>query len=189
MSRQPDGKRNPGGSGYLINAIAKYGAVLRTGLLIALLGILSACASTQDLEPPATVEDRAVVDGEALPLPEDDVIQAESMGHAQGMSPVVKRLVSAAQQQRNQQDWDGAADSLERALRIEPRNALLWAKLADVRFAQQAWRQAIQLAAKSNTLAGADQSLRRQNWYLMANAYDALGDQTSAMKYRTKLMQ
>ncbi|WP_189400407.1 tetratricopeptide repeat protein [Arenicella chitinivorans] len=167
----------------------RLGSALRVWLLVALLGFLSACASTRDLTPPATVEDRAVVDGEALPLPDDDVIQAESMGYAQGMSPVVKRLVSVAQQQRNQQDWDGAADSLERALRIEPRNALLWGKLADVRFAQQSWRQAIQLAAKSNTLAGADNALRRQNWYLMANAYDALGDATSALKYRTKLME
>lgn len=189
MNRQPGVRRNPGGSGYLTSRRVILLSALRTWVLVAVLSFLTACSSTRDLTPPATVEDRAVVDGEALPLPEDDVIQAESMGHTQGMSPVVKRLVSAAQQQRSQQDWDGAADSLERALRIEPRNALLWAKLADVRFAQQAWRQAIQLAAKSNTLAGADQTLRRQNWYLMANAYDALGDQTSAMKYRTKLME
>ncbi|RBP53412.1 tetratricopeptide repeat protein [Arenicella xantha] len=162
------------------------------GLLVCLLAI-SACSTTGSLDVPgqlpADVEDRAVVDGEVLPLPEQPMVTAEPMSGAPNMSPVVKRLLTVAQDQRHREDWDGAAESLERALRIEPRNALLWGRLADIRFAQRAWRKAIQLAAKSNTLASNDISLRRQNWYLMANAYEALGDQTAAQKYRSKLTQ
>ena len=156
-----------------------------------LLGLfVSACTSTgnyERTERPATVEERVVVDGEVLPLPNEPNIQAESLPQEQSMSPVVQRLLVSAEQQRSIGDSESAANSLERALRIEPRNALLWSRLADVRFAQSDWQQAIQLAAKSNTLAGNDQRIRRQNWYMMVNAYDAMGDHIAAQKYRDKL--
>jgi tetratricopeptide (TPR) repeat protein len=151
-----------------------------------LILVLAACASTNQ-QRPADLEDRAVVDGEVLPLPDQQVISAEPLNGAPPVSAVVKRLMASAQAQRDQGNWDAAAGSLERALRIEPRNAILWGRLADVRFEQRAWRNAIQLAAKSNTLAGNNITLKRQNWYLMANAYEALGDQINAQKFRSKL--
>ena len=169
--------------------MADLKSVIRTSARSGLFGmllLLGACATT-DVEDPADVEDRAVVDGEVLPLPDQQVVTAEPLNGAPPVSPVVKRLMASAQTQRDQGNWEAAAGSLERALRIEPRNATLWGRLADIRYGQQAWRKAIQLAAKSNTLAGSNTMLKRQNWYLMANAYEALGDQTSAQKYRTKL--
>jgi len=162
-------------------------------LLVSLSLILSACVNTggyQDSSvPPAEVEDRIIIDGEVMPLPEERSIQVEPLSSGQAVSPVVQRLLAAAEQQRGSGDIDSAANSLERALRIEPRNAVLWSRLADVRFSQNDWQQAIQLAAKSNTLAGNNTQLRRQNWYLMVNSYSALGDQNSAQKYRDKLNQ
>ena len=129
-----------------------------------------------------------MVDGQVLPLPEaNDAVVVEPLNDAPPVSPVVKRLMSSARSQSQQGNLDGAAGSLERALRIEPRNAILWARLAEVRYSQEAWRKAIQLAAKSNTLANENQDLRRRNWYLMANAYQVLGDETSAQKFRSKL--
>ena len=160
---------------------------------IAALLILSACASFPErgasTRAPASVEDRAVVNGEVLPLPEESEIQIDSLPAEPAMSPVVQSLLASAEQQRNTGDPDAAANSLERALRIEPGNATLWSRLADVRYAQQDWQQAVQLAAKSNILAGSNHQLRRQNWYLMANAYSALGDHESARRYRDKLNQ
>lgn len=163
----------------------------KSAALLSLLLILGACASTgpqqAPKQPPADVEDRVIVDGEVLPLPDQAVVKTEPLSGQPSMSPVVRTLITSAQNQRNAGNWDGAASSLERALRIEPRNAMLWGRLADVRYGQQAWRKAIQLAAKSNTLAGSDHTLRRQNWYLMANAYQALDDPISSQKYRAKL--
>lgn len=127
-----------------------------------------------------------VIDGTVLPLPEEPDIRVENMAGVEPVSPVVARLMVSADTQQLDGDLDGAANSLERALRIEPSNARLWSRLAEVRYAQQDWSQSVQLAAKSNTLAGSDR-LRRQNWYLMANAYDSLGDPDSAQKYRDKL--
>lgn len=159
------------------------------GLTVLMLG---ACATSREVIPsqePATVEDRVVIDGDVLPLPDEPAIGAEPLPPSQSISPVVQRLLSSADQQSRAGDLDGAANSLERALRIEPRNAILWNRLADVRFNQTNWQQAIQLAAKSNTLAANDGGLRRQNWYLMATAYDQLGDQVAAQKYRDKLLR
>jgi hypothetical protein len=63
-----------------------------------------------------------------------------------------------------------AAASLERALRIEPRNARLWHELAQVRLRQRDYAQAESLAARSNTLAGTDADLRAANQRLIDDA-------------------
>jgi len=98
-------------------------------------------------------------------------------------------LVATAGDQRRVGNWVGAANSLERALRLEPRNGRLWSRLAQIRYDQKAWKKAIQLAAKSNTLSGGNSNLLRQNWVLMANSYSALGETASADRYRAKLEQ
>src|SRR5919204_6570594 len=56
-----------------------------------------------------------------------------------------------------------AAASLERALRIEPRNPRLWQELARVRLPQGQYAQAESLALRSNSWAGSDSALRAEN--------------------------
>jgi tetratricopeptide (TPR) repeat protein len=179
-----------------INAVGLAKLLLllaKPGLLIALALSLSGCISTSTIDvpsqDPAEVEDRAVVNGQPLPLPEQNVFTAESLSGDAPMSPVVMRLVAIAGDQRRVGNWASAASSLERALRIEPRNGRLWSRLAQVRYDQKAWLKAVQLAAKSNTLSGGNFNLLRQNWVLMANSYDALGDSVLADKYRAKLTE
>src|SRR6266568_4783811 len=73
-----------------------------------------------------------------------------------------------------------AAASLERALRIEPRNPRLWHELAGVRLKQGDYAQAESTAARSNSWAGADNALRAENWRLIAHAREARGDAEGA---------
>jgi tetratricopeptide (TPR) repeat protein len=73
-----------------------------------------------------------------------------------------------------------AAASLERALRIEPRNPRLWQELARVRLKQGDYAQAEGVAARSNSWAGADNALRAENWRLIAQAREARGDSEGA---------
>jgi Tfp pilus assembly protein PilF len=68
-----------------------------------------------------------------------------------------------------------AAASLERALRIEPRNPRLWHELAQIRFRQADYSQAESLAARSNTYAGSDSDLRAANQKVIAEARAARG--------------
>src|SRR5262245_42140481 len=63
-----------------------------------------------------------------------------------------------------------AAASLERALRIEPRNPRLWHELARVRLRQGDAVQAANLAARSNSFAGSDSQLRAANQGIIEQA-------------------
>jgi len=63
-----------------------------------------------------------------------------------------------------------AAATLERALRIEPRNPRLWHELALVRVRQGDTAQAANLAARSNSFAGSDAQLRAANQSIIEQA-------------------
>src|SRR5213593_4506867 len=73
-----------------------------------------------------------------------------------------------------------AAASLERALRIEPRNPRLWQELARVRLKQGDYAQAESVASRSNSFAANDNALRAENWRLIAQARDARADTEGA---------
>jgi Tfp pilus assembly protein PilF len=75
-----------------------------------------------------------------------------------------------------------AAATIERALRIEPRNPRLWQELARVRLKQGEYAQAESVAARSNSWAGADNTLRAENWRLIAESREARGDADGAQK-------
>lgn len=104
-------------------------------------------------------------------------------------SPAVIALMERSDRQYMDQDLDAAAASLERALRIEPRNPLLWHRLASIRLDQGQIDQAIQMAAKSNSLAGSNRSLMARNWQLIALARRAQGDLGAARAAEAKARQ
>lgn len=79
-----------------------------------------------------------------------------------------------------------AAAILERALRIEPNNPVVWNRLANVRLEQGRFEQAEALAMKSNTLAAARPSLWPKNWDIIARARDRLGNIVGAAEAETK---
>jgi predicted Zn-dependent protease len=75
---------------------------------------------------------------------------------------------------------ESAGASLERALRIEPRNAWLWHELAQLRLAQGQYAQAITLAQKSTSFAGRERRLQAMNWKVIGDARVAQGDPAGA---------
>lgn len=95
-------------------------------------------------------------------------------------NPAVVSLVSQAQTQLSGGQLEAAGASLERALRIEPRNPVLWQELARVRLDQGQFRQTENLAAKSNALSGDDARLRAENWRIIGEARSRLGDAQGA---------
>ena len=92
----------------------------------------------------------------------------------------VLTLVAQADQETSAGQYPAAGASLERALRIEPRNPVLWQKLAQVRLEQGEFRQAENLAAKSNALAPDSRRLRTENWRIIGQARQELGDREGA---------
>lgn len=104
-------------------------------------------------------------------------------------SPAVIALLERAETQHQGHDVDAAAVSLERALRIEPRNPLLWQRMANLRLEQGQWDQAVQMAARSNSYAGRYSGLRARNWQIIATARRALGDVQGAADAELKARQ
>lgn len=105
---------------------------------------------------------------------------AQNAPAGQASSATVESLVQLAEGQERAGNLNGAAATLERSLRIQPRNAVLWYKLATIRFAQGQYGRASSLATKSNSLAAGNASLTRNNWLLIAKAKRAEGDAQGA---------
>ena len=124
--------------------------------------------SRPSAEPQRLPEDQRVI---ISPLEREPVAPATPM-----TSPAVVALLQNAEDQQQSGQYDNAAATLERALRIEPDNAHLWHQLGQVRLRQQQWAQAEQMAQKSLRLLSGDRSLAAANWRLIAAARHGSGD-------------
>ncbi len=127
---------------------------------VLLLALIAGCASAPGPAPEPAPEPPAEAVPEA-PQRRENVAIAGLMESA--------RADSAAGRLAN------AAASLERALRIEPRNPRLWQELARVRLKQGEYAQVENLAARSNSWAGSDSALRSENQRLIEEAREAAG--------------
>ena len=122
---------------------------------------------------------------ESLPQPGQ---QPTTQAQPEEQPPPVKEsvaiagLVESARSDAAAGRLPNAAASLERALRIEPRNPRLWQELARVRLRQGDYPQAENLAQRSNTWGGTDNRLRAENWSLIAQSRQARGDADGARK-------
>lgn len=92
----------------------------------------------------------------------------------------VRALVAQAETDSQAGRRDSAVASLERALRIEPKNPRLWLELARQRFLQGDAAQAEQLAERALTWSGDDRELRAAGWRQIAEARAARGDAAGA---------
>lgn len=104
-------------------------------------------------------------------------------------NPAVLGLLVQARADSAENKLQSAAASIERALRIEPRNPWLWQELAKLHLAQGDHTQAESLAARSNTWAGSDTALRAANWRLIAAARSARGDIDGAQAASTRAVE
>ena len=99
--------------------------------------------------------------------PEDGV---DDIGGTRDAGRAVATLLVKVDGQEQRAHWERAAALLERALRLEPRNAWLWHRLAKIRLQQGRYGMAESLAQKSNALARDDEALKQQNAELIENA-------------------
>jgi len=120
---------------------------------LALLALIAgACAAPQ----PAPV-------GEAPPVPPEPVPAVKE-------SVAIAGLMDSARSDAAAGRVAEAAATLERALRIEPRNPRLWQELARIRLQQGDFPQAESLAQRSNSWAGSDGALRAENARIIERA-------------------
>ena len=92
----------------------------------------------------------------------------------------VRILLARADSELRAGNLEQSAATLERALRIAPRDAVLWHKLAKIYLRQGGVEQAEAMAKKSNSLAATNASLRTKNWRIVAEARRLRGDDDGA---------
>ncbi len=81
-------------------------------------------------------------------------------------------------------DLAGAIAYVERAIRLNSRDATLWLQLARLQLRAERPGTAEQLAHKAIALAGNRDDQIRQGWLLVADARDAQGDAAGAERIR-----
>ncbi|MCW9024375.1 MAG: tetratricopeptide repeat protein [Gammaproteobacteria bacterium] len=101
----------------------------------------------------------------------------------------VLSLLGKARQAALEGELVKAESQLERALRIEPRNAAVWHYMAKLRLNQGKLEQAAGLAAKSNSLEKRDKQLQADNWRIIAHARHQKGDLQGARQAQEKARQ
>ena len=104
--------------------------------------------------------------------------RSESPHSPEGSTVVA--LLGTAGKQASAGDTVSARRTLERALRIEPHNARLWNELAHIYHQEKQYSKAANTAAKSNSLAGSNRTLKHDNWKLIASARRKSGDLAGA---------
>ncbi len=147
--------------------INRYGLILISAWLL----LLGGCQS---------VPTQPVAGGAVAQQPGEAASVAPEPGPVMSNNRAVIALLGLAQRDSAAGKPETAGASLERALRIEPRNPWLWHELAQLRLTQGQYAQAITLAQKSSSFAGSERHLQALNWRLIGNARVAQGDSAGA---------
>lgn len=89
------------------------------------------------------------------------------------LSPATLSLVTQSRTLASHGDLDGASSTLDRALRIEPNNPLLWIELGRLRLLESDAHQAEGCARKALSAASGDHGTQAQAGRLLADALRA----------------
>ena len=155
-----------------------------TAVLVVVL--IHGCSTAPSQQSPTPVVEQGQplsVQPSSVTYPAPGYTPASSPANAVAVSTqpaAVGALLQQAEQQANAGDLESAAASLERAIRIDPRNPVIWYHLATVRLSQGEPSQAEQLATKSNSLAPGNHAQQSRNWLLIAQARRQLNNGSGA---------
>lgn len=132
--------------------------------------------------PPTTQPTPLPPESESRPLPEPTVpvVREPVLGAA------ARSLVAQAQSQLAARNYPMASATIERALRIEPENPLLWLELAKVRQAEGNYSQAENLARRALSRSTQAPKTQAAAWSLIAESYRARGRNTEARQAQAK---
>jgi Flp pilus assembly protein TadD len=160
----------------LSGAAAPIGAVLLLGAALLLGGCFGPAPR------PAPPPDNAIPpspSSPALPPASSPATSTPPPAHAppvpreNHLSPATRSLVTQAHSLAAHGDLDGASSTLDRALRIEPNNPLLWIELARLRLLESDAHLAEGCARKALVLASGDRDAQAQAGRALADALRA----------------
>ena len=164
---QKDGGKAAGGQAQSAQRPAGSGPVLT--------------APPPEVEAPSPEAEPAVEGPPPAPPPRERPKAA-----AATLSPASKALVSQAQAQRKKGDLPGATVSLDRALRIEPNNPLLWIEMGRLRMDQRNYPQAENMGRKALAMSVGDDRTQSMAWQLISDSLRARGKNIQAQEATEK---
>lgn len=134
--------------------------------------LLSGCpAASQRPEPPSTP---IPAPGPSAPPPPSQASPPRTPPPRENhLSPATHSLVTQARTLLAHGDLDGASSTLDRALRIQPNNPLLWIERGRLRLAENDARQAESCGRKALALASGDRGTQAQAGRVLADALRA----------------
>jgi len=157
-------------------------------VLIAAAVLLGACAGRPPTEPPiqpAPPPPPLQPAPPAAPLPPAPR-PPEPPPREIRLSPATRSLVTQAQTQAAHGDLPAASSTLDRALRIEPNNPLLWIELGRLRLAESDGHQAEVCGRKALALASGNRVTQGQAGQLLADALRAQGRNQEAREVESQ---
>ncbi|MFL6577803.1 MAG: tetratricopeptide repeat protein [Povalibacter sp.] len=167
--------------------------------LIVLSVLLSACSVPQPYQPnppppsvPPSTQPGSPAETQPAPTPppvEESQPLPAPVIREPVLSPASRALVGQASTQLASKNYAVAASSIERALRIEPDNPLLWIELGKVRQAENNYVQAENMARKALTMSANAPRAQSAAWSLISEAYRGRGKNTEAREAQLRAEQ
>ena len=152
---------------------------LKFGIIVLATALLAGCPApaTRPLPSGMTEPDTAPV-GAAPSIPSTTVPGAPAPRpppptRENHLSPATQSLVTQSRNLIAHGDLDAASATLDRALRIDPNNPLLWIERGRLRLTENDAHQAEGCGRKALALASGDHSAQRQAGRLLADALRA----------------
>lgn len=171
----------------------------RYSTLIVVTMLLSACAVPKPYQPtapapsvPPTQTGATTVETQPATVPptiEEPQPLPGPVVREPVLSPASRALVGQAQTQLASKNFAVAASSIERALRIEPDNALLWIELGKIRQAEGNYVQAENMGRKALSMASNAPRAQSSAWSLIGESYRARGKNSEAREAQMKAEQ
>lgn len=164
------------GQGFLGNLVPAV-------LLVA--GLLGGCATTPATAPGSTTgSEPSARPGEAIPP--DRTATPPAGTPRPSTDTATLALLQQSERAVESGSVEEALSYVERAVRIEPRRADLWTRLASLELSAGNPTTAIQYAQKALTLATERPDWQRDAWLVIASAKEALGDKAAAAAIRQR---
>ena len=150
--------------------------ILKNSLVVLVMLSISACGSYLKKQDEHQSEQDGTADG-----------FSQQIKPAKTTSAAVLALIKKARSDAMDGNMDKAMLRLERAVRIEPANAVVWHYMAKLFLQQENYRQAAGYAAKSSSLARGNKNLVIDNWRIIAHARYRQGHLKAAQKAQDKI--
>lgn len=112
--------------------------------------------------------------------------QAATLTPSQPKNSAARLLLAQADKAVESQKSEQAIILLERAIRIDPREALLWIELSRAHLMQGHTTAAAQHARKAIALSGSDDLKSAKAWLLLADVLEAEGEIRQARELRAR---